>query len=125
MRKSFSLLISVAILMAICIPGQALAARYEQNPDHIPSIGISAGSGWLTGTLDVLNSGSTTSQDASEVFYDVTLDFRLPVSERLTLFGAVSGVGKSYEQDETAALTGEKIDLFGGAGRIGLRIYFP
>ena len=125
MRRSICLSVSVLILLFAVLPERVFAARYEQNPDHIPSIGISAGTGLLTGTLDVLLSGTTTSQDASEVFYDVTLDFRLPVSDRLTFFGALSGVGRTYEQDETSVLTGEKIDLFGSAGRLGLRIYFP
>ena len=118
------LILLFALVAFIVVPSIALAGRFEQNPDHIPSIGLSVGLGGEGGSLKVISGFVTTSQDFSRRVFDLSLDFRNPVSESLTWFGGLSLAGSTSEADETALLNGQESDSFGVFGRIGLRIYF-
>jgi hypothetical protein len=124
MKKTVSFLLT-AIGSVVFFANTALAARYEQNPDHLPSMGISVGLEGLTGTIDLNPSSPQISQDSLLYRFDVTLDLRMPLSERLTLFGTASFITRIDDVEADPLSSGTQTDEFGGGGRIGLRIYFP
>lgn len=131
MRKTRSIFVAriLGCLFSLLLPSiifinNTFAARFDQNPDRVPSIGISLGLGGAGGTGDVFASGLTASQDVSSGVFDISLDFRNPLSGGLTLFGGLSLISTFAEANETPLLAGQEVSTFGVIGRIGLRWYF-
>jgi len=94
MKKIVLWFLPVMTFVLIGFPDQLMAGRFKQNPDHIPSIGISLGGGGLTGSNQLLDIfGQPFAVQAKQLFYDITVDFRRPISERLSIFGEVSFIG--------------------------------
>jgi len=99
-------------------------AEYADNPDRFPSLGISIGLAGGSGTSELTAVGLSAKQDTTFGASDITADFHLPVTNSVTLFGALSLLGQQEKFDETAQLAGQKIDFSGAAIRLGARIYF-
>jgi len=99
-------------------------AEFSDNPDRFASFGISLGLAGESGTAKLTDTGFSAEQDATFGSSDITLDFRAPVSNSVTLFGALSFLGDQQKYDETAQLAGQKLNASGAAIRIGARIYF-
>ena len=123
MSKILGCLISVLILTFI-VASSSFAARFEQNPDHVSSMGISVGLGREGGALDVKSMGTPASQDFTADVFEVLIDVRIPISESLTWFGGLSYFRSSSQFDKTMALNGTDANSDGVFGRIGVRAYF-
>ncbi|HMX95117.1 MAG TPA: hypothetical protein PKC50_07725 [Elusimicrobiota bacterium] len=101
----------------------ANAQEYSGNPDRLPSIGINLGGGAQTGDSRAFNSGTSAIQDVEQSYGELSLDVRLPVSDRVTLSGAIGFIGSSFEATETSQLLGQKTETNGVEFNIGVRFY--
>lgn len=83
------------------LSGGLWAARFEGNPDKVPSF----------------------KQDLKVNNGRLVLDFRAPVSNSVTLNAAIGLTGSSSEAKETALLLGQKADTNGVSFNVGIRVY--
>lgn len=117
------LAIAGIFLGSMMIASTAMAQEYSGNPDRFPSIGINLGGGAQTGDSRALNSGSSAIQDVEQSYGALALDVRLPVSDRVTLSGAIGYIGSSFEATETPLLLGQKTETNGVEFNVGVRFY--
>lgn len=117
-------IVCVPIMISLLLSAVKVFAQYADNPDKYPSIGISLGYVPQTGDLRATAGVFSATQDAEITQHDITLDFRFPMSNSTTLFGAVSQGNIVVDYTETPLLAGSKTDVSGLGFRIGARFYF-
>lgn len=115
---------SILVAILVLAPAIASAMEFERNPDRFPSIGISLGLAGAAGETEFKFAGASAKQDTTFGQSDITLDTVIPVSQSVTIFGALSLLGERDEADETAILDGATTDMSGLGIRLGARIYF-
>jgi hypothetical protein len=115
---------SILVAILVLVPAIASATEFERNPDRFPSIGISLGLQGESGETKLTFGGASAKQDTTFGASDITLDTVIPISDSVSLFGALSLLGDRTKADETGVLDGATVDMSGLGLRIGARIYF-
>lgn len=113
----------LAVVVAVVCGGTAWAEVYEGNPDKMPSIGISAGSGSESGDSKAFGGGASASQDIDLSNRHLALDIRLPVSDSVTLSAAVASTQSKVSFQETPLLFGNNTKTDGYSFDVGVRFY--
>ena len=110
-------------LFVIGFSGLAFAGEFERNPDRFPSIGLTLSLAGESGTATVKQTGFSANQNISSGSGSLVVDLRAPVSNSLTLFGAIGLTGSSLTADETNLLSGQDIRGGGFILSVGIRYY--
>jgi len=97
---------------------------FEYNPDHAPSIGLTYSGAMEDGDATVTDGPISVKQNVDAVSGMLVLDTRVPVSDNLTLHGAIGVTGTEIEATETPDLLGGKTETGGVFFSLGARIYF-
>ena len=105
------------------LAGAVQAGEHPDNPDRFPSIGVFLDGAATSGEAEAKASGFTASQDVESTAGGLTLDLRLPISGRTTLYGAIGFISQTSELSETNLLAGGESDESGVAFRLGARWY--
>lgn len=113
-------LLLVGVLVGMATTGRAW---YENNPDHLPSIGFSYTGQALTGDASVTSGGLTAKQDVDSVSGVLAADTRIPISDNITIHGTLGIVGAEATAEETPLLDAGKSDLGGVLFSVGVRFY--
>lgn len=99
------------------------AEEFSGNPDRFPSVGLWVSGGTLKGDDTISAEGLSTKQDVHMNNAALNVDFRVPVSNSLSLMMGASAITSSSKSDETNILTADKTDLDGYSGFLGVRIF--
>lgn len=119
MNKLFILIaISCGVLF---FSSPATAREYEKNPDRFPSIGLTYESFGLEGETDFRG---VAKQDVEESGGAIIFDWRMPLSQSITMNLALGAIGSLTEGVSMPQVTGYKTELGGGYFRLGMRYYF-
>ncbi len=123
--KKLVLLVSLFLLVS---SNDVSARGFVNNPDRFPSVGLSFGLNSLGGDTSFLINGAGVPPAAATDLEtkDLTLDFRLPVSHSLTVFGGISVIRNSFSINGQTplALEEQNRELDGYGIRFGARFYF-
>jgi len=117
----------LVVLFLLVLSNNVSARGFVNNPDRFPSVGLSFGFSSLGGDASFPNSNVTPVAVPIGVdtqTKDLTLDFRLPVSHSLTIFGGISVIRDNLDIDGNSAFEEQHRDLDGYGVRFGARFYF-
>jgi hypothetical protein len=114
------LMLAAGLLMAAGIAG---AGERPGNPDKFPSIGVFYTGQAMGGDSTFTSSGLSTTQDATLRTGILSVDARFPVSNSVTLQGAIGTSWLTIDAEETSLLNGRKDDLGGLQFSFGARFY--
>lgn len=120
--KSQKMLLLACLFFGI-VGVNSKAEEFAQNPDRMPSVGFALASGGESGTFTVRDSGFSAPQDLKTTTRAFVIDARVPVSNSVTLNGAVGFTGTNVDANETNILAGGKTDTSGVSLSIGVRFY--
>lgn len=97
----------------------------SRNPDRFPSVGFSySGAPGLTGNAEAFSGSASESRTMTANSFSLAADLRVPVSDTLTIFGAVSYSQQATELPETSVYIGQRNKLDGIYITLGARFYF-
>ncbi len=118
--------IVLMVTLFVLVSSNHVSARgFVNNPDRFPSIGLSFGFSSLGGDAafpGVVPSTKIVGVDTQTK--DLTLDFRLPVSHSLTIFGGISVIRDEFGIDVNSVNFEQDRELEGYGVRFGARFYF-
>jgi len=117
-------ILGLGLLSIVLVAGTAVAAEYDRNPDRFTSLGLTLNLTGSSGDTTLSSGGLSASQDTASGFAGVEVDVRVPVSQSVTLSGALAVFGSGSEADETAALFKQEVNEGGVSLTVGMRYYF-
>jgi hypothetical protein len=114
----------LGLLSIVLLTGPAFAAEYDRNPDRFTSLGLTVNLTGSAGDNTVSSGGLSASQDVASGLAGLEVDLRVPVSQSVTLSGALAIFGSGSEADETAVFSKQEVNEGGVSLTLGMRYYF-
>ena len=111
----------VALMLAV--GSTSWAVEYPGNPDKVPSVGFNFGGIAESGDVTVTDSPNSAKQTIEMTNAHLILDVRVPVSNNVTLNGALGLSGSTSQANETPMLLGQKSESSGLSFNVGVRFY--
>lgn len=118
-------MVSLVALLILIVSTDVSARGFVNNPDRFPSVGLSFGFTSLGGDASfpgVTPAAAPVGVDIQKK--DLRLDFRLPVSHSLTVFGEISVIIDEFTIDVNNINFEQDRESDGYGIRFGARFYF-
>jgi hypothetical protein len=117
-------IMGLGVLAVVLFAGTAFAAEFDRTPDRFTSLGLTVNLTGASGDNTISSGGASASQDTASGLAGLEVDLRVPVSQSVTLSGALAVFGTGSEADETGLLTKQEINEGGVSLTLGMRYYF-
>lgn len=114
---------SSLLLLVFFLGGIASAGEYSGNPDRMPSVGLNFAGNAEDGDVTVFGSSASAKQDVKAANAAFIVDLRMPISNSVTITGAIGSIASRFEAPETTLLLGQKSETSGISFSVGIRFY--
>lgn len=111
-----------SIIAGLLLLTAVVAQAETLNPDKYPSLGLNWNRSGISGSANATVLGSTGSEDITGSSNMLVADFRLPITNNLTLSAELGGV--FTKQEGSGALSSSDFDSKGVVSGLGVRYYF-